>query len=63
MTKDIHTRPLPEKDRVAEEQTDRFTDDHAAGREKTPETSDDVSKGMPKKDRETLKEETGTKKD
>ncbi|MBN7785561.1 hypothetical protein JYP51_11545 [Ponticoccus gilvus] len=61
MTKDIHSRPLFEKDRIAEEQTDRFTDDPAAGRKKHPETSDDIAEGMPATDRETLKDETGTK--
>lgn len=61
MTKDIHTRPLSEKDKIADKQTDRFTDDPAAGREKHARTSDDISKGMPEEDRKTLKEETDTK--
>jgi hypothetical protein len=61
MTKDIHSRPLSEKDRIAEEQTEQFTKDPAARRRKHAETSDDLSEGMPETERETLKKETGTK--
>lgn len=61
MTKDIRSRPLSDKDRIAEEQTEHFTEDPAAGRKKHAETSDDISEGMPKAERETLKKETGTK--
>ncbi|WP_298491918.1 hypothetical protein [uncultured Maritimibacter sp.] len=50
-----------ERAEEAEEQTERFVETGDAGREKTEETSDDMSKGMPEKDRENLDKVTKTK--
>ncbi|EBA08731.1 hypothetical protein [Sagittula stellata] len=61
MTDTPKTRPLPEKDADEKAKTRKFTEHDDVGREKNAETSDDMSKGMPAEDRETLKEETGTK--
>ncbi|AUC55107.1 MAG: hypothetical protein ACU0CC_16875 [Sagittula sp.] len=61
MTDTPKTRPLPEKDADEKAKTRKFTEHEDVGREKHAETSDDISEGMPEKDRETFKDETGTK--
>ncbi|GAA4223736.1 hypothetical protein GGQ68_004558 [Sagittula marina] len=60
MTKDLETRPMSEKDADAQDQTEKFTDHENVGDAKHAETSDDITEGMPKKDRETLKKTTQT---
>lgn len=45
---------------IAEDQTEKFIETGDTGREKTEETSDDISEGMPKTDRENIDKVTNT---
>ncbi|MCB1335069.1 MAG: hypothetical protein KDK26_15815 [Roseivivax sp.] len=56
MTDTITHKSLQEKDRIAEDQTEKFLETGDAGRVKTSDTSDDMSEGMPEDNRETLKD-------
>ncbi|MBV7409452.1 hypothetical protein [Maritimibacter sp. DP1N21-5] len=59
-SKPVKHDDLKAREEEAREQTERFKDTDAAGREKSRETSDDISEGMPEKDRDNLDKVTKT---
>ncbi|WP_121630014.1 hypothetical protein [Tropicibacter alexandrii] len=60
MADNIKSRPLSEREKIAEEQTEKFEQKDQVGRKKHPETHEDISEGMPEADQENLKDVTKT---
>ncbi|MEC7764217.1 MAG: hypothetical protein VX874_20105 [Pseudomonadota bacterium] len=60
MSDKVKPTDLEESAHAAEDQTEKFIETGDAGREKTEETSDDMSEGMPKTDRENIDKVTKT---